>query len=61
MTCIGDCLSKKKAAGIPINDQAIAICSSECRKQADTKMADYDYFRPIPVHYVTIPYRLYDE
>jgi len=60
MTCIGDCLAKKKAAGIPINDQAIAICSSECRK-SNTKMADYDHFRPIPIHYVTIPYRLYDE
>ena len=58
MTCVGDCLSKKKSAGIPINDQAIAICSSECRKK-NTKMGsiDYDYFRPIPVTYVIVPYR----
>ena len=28
--CMDACLSKKKAAGIPINDQAIAICANEC-------------------------------
>ena len=60
MTCLGDCLSKKKAAGVPINDQAIAICSSECREKS-TKMAEYDYFKPIPIHYVTISYRQYDQ
>ena len=60
MTCVGDVLKKKKAAGIPINDQAIAIAMSECKKKK-AKMADYDYFRPIPITYITIPYTRTDQ
>lgn len=41
------CLEKKKAAGIPINDQAIAICISETNKKKK-KSESSDYISPIP-------------
>jgi len=47
--CIGRILSKKKAAGIPINAQAIAIANSECGKKS--KNSDYELFPLIPVSY----------
>lgn len=41
---IGKCLAKKKAAGIPINAQAIAICISENKP----KTSKNESFRPVP-------------
>jgi len=35
--CMDDCLSKKKADGKTINDQAIAICLSECGQSKKTE------------------------
>ncbi len=43
--CIGRILAKKKAAGIPINDQAMAIAISECKKSS--KNADMHHISPI--------------
>jgi len=45
--CIGRVLSKKKAAGIPINAQAIAIANSECGK----KSKNSEPFHAIPIIY----------
>lgn len=42
--CIGRILAKKKAAGIPINDQAMAIAISECKKSS--KNADMHHTSP---------------
>jgi len=48
--CIGRVLSKKKAAGIPINDQAIAIANSECKGKS-SKNAENELFHAIPIIY----------
>jgi len=50
MTCVEDVLRKKKAAGIPINDQAIAIALSEC-KGKDSKNSENELFHAIPTIY----------
>jgi len=50
--CIGRVLSKKKAAGIPINAQAIAIANSECGKKS--KNSESELFPVIPVFYKII-------
>ena len=43
--CMEECLSKKKDAGITINDQAIAICLSECGKSKDEQWKLYEKFK----------------
>jgi len=35
--CLGRKLAAKKAKGIPINDQAMAIAISECKKVSESK------------------------
>jgi len=35
--CMEDCLAKKKAAGIPIDDKARAICRAECEKSNEAR------------------------
>jgi len=49
---VSKCLSAKKAAGIPINAQAVDICISESRKKGNkSKMSDDDFFHLIPITY----------
>ena len=36
-SCMGKCLSAKKAKGIKINKQAIAICLKECGQSREQK------------------------
>jgi len=57
MTHEEDCVSRKlrakKAAGIPINAQAIAISMNEC-KGKKSKNSENDLFQPIPRTYKVI-------
>lgn len=46
-SAMANCLSKKKAAGIPINDQAIAICISETKKKKK-KTETSAFVSPVP-------------
>lgn len=43
--CMERCLSAKKADGKTIDDQAIAICLSECGKSSDEQWALYEKFK----------------
>lgn len=43
--CMERCLSEKKAAGVTINDQAIAICLSECGESKDEQWKLYEKFK----------------
>ncbi len=42
--CVGRVLAKQKSAGVPINDQAMAIAISECKKSS--KNADMHHTSP---------------
>ena len=43
--CMERCMSKKKAAGIPIDDKARAICLSECGQSRDEQMVLYEKYK----------------
>ena len=44
--CMERCLSAKKAKGITIDDQAIAICLSECGKSKEEQWTLYEKYKP---------------
>lgn len=53
--CMEKCLSKKKADGITIDDQAIAICLSECGQSRDEQIALYENFKDYNSNNITEP------
>ena len=48
--CVQRKLRAKKAAGIPINDQAVAISISECNRSTKSKNSGNDMFQPFEIN-----------
>jgi len=59
--CVGRILSEKRKKGIPIDKQAMAIALKECgqskSKSSDNELAEYEYFRAMPVKYKIVELR----